>query len=98
MSQTTRKEVLSKLRRRYQNAGLEHKRKLLDQAQDWLGHHRKAAIRSLNTPQLERVPWIIPGRPVTYEAGRGDNARSSEGKLGSAETPEAGLSPAIILQ
>src|SRR5262249_24326861 len=31
MSQTTRNEVLSKLRRRYQNAGREHRRKLLDQ-------------------------------------------------------------------
>jgi hypothetical protein len=67
MSQTTRKEVLSKLRRRYQNAGWEHKRKLLDQAQDWLGYHRKAAIRALNTPPLERAPWIVAGRPVTYE-------------------------------
>src|SRR6266446_6746761 len=32
MSQRTRGEVLTKLRRRYQSAGAKHKRKLLDQA------------------------------------------------------------------
>jgi hypothetical protein len=32
MSQPTRKQVLEKLRRRYQTAGLDHKTKLLDQA------------------------------------------------------------------
>jgi hypothetical protein len=32
MNQTTRKQVLEKLRRRYESAGAEHKRKLLDQA------------------------------------------------------------------
>jgi hypothetical protein len=37
MSQTTRKQVLEKLRRRYENAGAEHKRKLLDQAVQLLG-------------------------------------------------------------
>jgi len=67
MSQTTRKEVLKKLRRRYLSAGLEHKRKLLDQAQELLGYHRKAAIRALRAPRIERGPRIITGRPVTYE-------------------------------
>ena len=47
MSQSTRKQVLEKLRRRYENAGAEHKRKLLDQAVQLLGYHRKAAIRAL---------------------------------------------------
>jgi hypothetical protein len=37
MSKTTRKEILERLRRRYQTAGPEHKRKLLDQAQELLG-------------------------------------------------------------
>jgi hypothetical protein len=69
MSQTTRNEVLKKLRRRYQTAGLEHKGKLLDQAQELLGYHRKAAIRSLRAPTVERSPWIITGRPTTYEPG-----------------------------
>jgi hypothetical protein len=67
MSQTTRKEVLKKLRRRYLSAGLEHKRKLLDQAQELLGYHRKAAIRSLRAPTIEGGPRIITGRPTTYE-------------------------------
>jgi hypothetical protein len=67
MSQTTRKEVLKKLRWRYLSAGPEHKRKLLDQAQELLGYHRKSAIRSLRAPTVERGPWIITGRPLTYE-------------------------------
>ena len=37
MSKRTRIEVLQKLRRRYETAGAEHKRKLLDQAQEFLG-------------------------------------------------------------
>ena len=67
MSQTTREEVLQKLRRRYQSAGWEHKRKLLDQAQELLGYHRKSAIRSLRAPRVERGPRIITGRPMSYE-------------------------------
>jgi hypothetical protein len=67
MSQATRNEVLKKLRRRYLSAGLEHKRKLLDQAQELLGYHRKAAIRALRAPTIERGPRIITGRPTTYE-------------------------------
>ena len=69
MSLTTRKEVLKKLRWRYRSAGLEHKKKLLDQAQETLGYHRKAAIRALRAPTVERGPRIITGRPVTYQAG-----------------------------
>jgi hypothetical protein len=67
MNQTTRKEVLEKLRRRYRKAGLEHKRKLLDQAQELLGYHRKSAVRALGAAEVERVPWINAGRPVSYE-------------------------------
>jgi hypothetical protein len=69
MSQSTRKEVLMKLRRRYQSAGTEHKSKLLDQAQELLGYHRKAAIRALRAPTVERGPRIITGRPLSYEPG-----------------------------
>jgi hypothetical protein len=36
-----------KWRRRYEHAGREHKRKLIDQAVSLLGYHRKAAIRAL---------------------------------------------------
>jgi len=67
MSQRTREEILAKLRRRYLRAGPEHKRKLLDQAQEWLGYHRKSAIRALGAPVVERAPGIITGRPTRYE-------------------------------
>src|SRR5437660_115892 len=69
MSKRTRVEVLTKLRRRYQNAGTEHKRKLLDQAQELLGYHRKAAIRALRAAEVVRGPRIITGRPLLYEPG-----------------------------
>jgi hypothetical protein len=64
MSKRTRIEVLQKLRRRYETAGAEHKRKLLDQVQALLGYPRKAAIRSLRHVVVERGPRIITGRPV----------------------------------
>lgn len=67
MSQRTRVEVLTKLRRRYENAGVEYKRKLLDQAQELLGYHRKAAIRALRKPAVVMGPRIITGRPLEYE-------------------------------
>ncbi len=69
MSQQTRAQVLEKLRRRYVDAGLVHKRKLLDQAQELLGYHRKSAIRALRAGPVPRSPWIITGRPVEYERG-----------------------------
>jgi hypothetical protein len=68
MSQTTRKEVLKKLRRRYLRAGPKYKGQLLDQAQELLGYHRKAAIRSLRAVPVERGPRIITGRPMSYRA------------------------------
>jgi hypothetical protein len=67
MSQSTRMEVLEKLRRRYGNAGAEYKSKLIDQAVQLLGYHRKAAIRALRKPTVERSPLIVTGRPVKYE-------------------------------
>src|SRR5436190_4693712 len=67
MGQQTRTELLSKMRRRYLRAGAEYKGKLLDQAQELLGYHRKAAIRALRAPELEPGPRIITGRPRTYE-------------------------------
>ena len=69
MSQQTRTEVLRKLRRRYETAGAEHKRKLLDQAAELLGYHRKSAIRALRAPVVVRGPVILTGRPVSYEPG-----------------------------
>ena len=67
MSQPTRNEVLQKLRRRYERAGFEHKGKLLDQAQELLGYHRKSAIRALRAVPATRGPWIRAGRPRDYE-------------------------------
>jgi len=67
MSQRTRKEILERLRRRYCSAGAEHKHKLLDQAQELLGYHRKSAVRALNAPQVEPAPWINTGRPMKYD-------------------------------
>ena len=69
MNQRTRIEVLTKLRRRYVKAGGEHKRKLLNQAQELLGYHRKGAIRALRASPVVRGPRIITGRPVYYEPG-----------------------------
>jgi hypothetical protein len=67
MSEPTRKEVLERLRRRYRSAGPEHKRQLLDQAQELLGYHRKSAVRALRAPEVARAPWVNAGRPVSYE-------------------------------
>jgi hypothetical protein len=69
MSQTTRKELLEKLRRRYRSAGSPHKRKLLDQAQELLGYHRKSAIRALRTEPVWHGPRLVTGRPRYYEPG-----------------------------
>lgn len=66
MSQATRNEVLKKLRRRYEHAGREHKRLLLDQAQELLGYHRKSAIRALRAAPPVPMPPVLTGRPVTY--------------------------------
>ena len=66
MSQTTRQEVLQKLRQRYATAGREHKHKLLNQAQELLGYHRKAAIRALGGVAPVRAPFVRTGRPVTF--------------------------------
>lgn len=68
MSQKTRVEVLTKLRQRYKSAGKEHKSKLLTQAQELLGYHRKAAIRALraSAPTVSG-PRILTGRPLMYD-------------------------------
>jgi len=70
MSQETRKEVLAKMKRRYRTAGTPYKRKLLDQAQELFGYHRKAAIRALRAPTVESGPRILTGRPVEYEPSK----------------------------
>jgi len=69
MSQSTRIEVLEKLRRRYKTAGAKHKTKLIDQAVQLLGYHRKAAIRALHQAVVgsTKGPMALSGRPVKYE-------------------------------
>jgi len=68
MSQLTRKDVLAKLRRHYQRAGAEYKSKLITQAVELFGYHRKAAIRALGRrPGSEPVAPFILGRPKAYD-------------------------------
>lgn len=70
MSKETKEEVLARLRRRYSTAGAQHKAKLLDQAVELLGYHRKAAIRALRPAQPKPAPRkvnLVLGRPKTYQ-------------------------------
>ena len=68
MSQQTLNEVLEKLRKRNEGAGIKHKSRLLDQAQELFGYHRKSAIRALGNKKIPEGPGIITGRPCEYEA------------------------------
>ncbi len=67
MKQQTRTEVLEKSRRRYEHAGAQYKRKLIDQVVQLLGYHRKAAIRALRQKPVMHGPLLRTGRPVEYE-------------------------------
>jgi hypothetical protein len=69
MSKETKDQILARLRRRYVTAGAPHKGKLLDQAVELLGYHRKAAIRALHWPppqEAVRKVSLVLGRPKTY--------------------------------
>jgi len=69
MSKETKDQIVARLRRRYAWAGVTHKTKLLDQAVELLGYHRKAAIRALGqAPPVEGPPKVnlVLGRPRTY--------------------------------
>jgi hypothetical protein len=69
MSKETKEQILTRLRRRYTTAGAGHKAKLLDQAVELLGYHRKAAIRALRQTQPKEVAAkvnVVLGRPKTY--------------------------------
>lgn len=71
MSQNTKLEVLEKLRWRYGTAGPEHRRKLLDQAVELMGYHRKSAIRALRAKgPPSKQPRVALGRPRLYESER----------------------------
>jgi hypothetical protein len=68
MNKQTKEQLLAKLRRRYATAGRKHKIKLIDQAVELLGYHRKAAIRALRVRAQARRPAAQPvGRPRLYE-------------------------------
>lgn len=74
MSQNTKLEVMKKLRWRYVTAGLEYRKKLIDQAVELMGYHRKSAIRVLSgkkrTPELKVRIGRGKGRPQVYEPER----------------------------
>lgn len=67
MSQLTRKEVLSNMRKRYARAGKPYKSRLITEVVELLGYHRKAAIRALQLRPAQPVgaPAVI-GRPKEY--------------------------------
>ena len=67
MSQKTREEGMAQLRRRYARAGKIGKTKLIDQAVELFGYHRKSAIRALGRPAPGRAPAVRTGRPKTYD-------------------------------
>ena len=68
MSKTTKEQVLKRLRKFYEKAGPNYKRKLLDQAVELLGYHRKAAIRALRCKKDSRkVSTAVIGRPQEYD-------------------------------
>ncbi len=66
MSEQTRWEVMVKLRARYRRAGFKHRVRLIDQAVDLFGYHRKSAIRALGARPRPALPR--PGRPPKYDA------------------------------
>lgn len=69
MSEKTKKEVMLKLRSCYQKAGPPYRRKLIDQAVELMGYHRKSAIRALNQKAVS-VPKgrAAAGRPRKYDS------------------------------
>jgi hypothetical protein len=67
MSQNTRKEVLEKMCRRYQNGGAEHRKKLIDEAVELFGYHRKSAIRRLSAGPIRLAAKPRVGRPQKYD-------------------------------
>jgi hypothetical protein len=77
MSQNTKYEVLEKLRWRYATAGPEHRRKLIDQAVELMGYHRKSAIRALRgrKPSIVQKPGAkgVTGRAAALWAAFGQH-------------------------
>lgn len=67
MSQKSREEVLVFLRRQYARAGRQYKTRLLDQAVELFGYHRKAAVRALRAQRVPRRAPFARGRPKDYD-------------------------------
>jgi len=67
MSAQTKNEVMAKLRTRYAGAGPAYKSKLLDQAVELFGLHRKSAIRALRRSSPALRVGTPMGRPRQYE-------------------------------
>jgi hypothetical protein len=67
MSQNTKLELMGKLRFRYVTAGRVYRRKIIDQAVELMGYHRKSAIRALGgkTAEQSQAKGVI-GRPRLY--------------------------------
>jgi hypothetical protein len=66
MSQKTRQEVLSQMRRRYLRAGRPYKSQRVTELVELFGDHRKAALRALRSkPPVPRAPFAR-GRPKEY--------------------------------
>src|SRR3954462_4759067 len=66
MSLETRREVMLKMRARYRHAGFKYRVKLINQAVELFGYHRKSAIRFLGAEA--RAPRPRPGRPCKYDS------------------------------
>ena len=70
MSQNTRQEVLTQMRRRYLRAGRPYKSQRVTELVELFGYHRKAALRALRPkPVLARAPFAR-GRPKEYSPER----------------------------
>jgi hypothetical protein len=67
MSQPTRQEILTQMRRRYVRAGRNYKAQLLDELVELFGYHRKAAVRALRSRPAAAPAPFARGRPKTYE-------------------------------
>ena len=67
MCTSTKIELMNKLRQRYQNAGRKHRSKLITQAVDLMGYHRKAAIRALAAATPKPSILKSGGRPIEYD-------------------------------
>jgi hypothetical protein len=66
MSQNTRQEVLTQIRRRYLRAGRRYKSQLVTELVERFGSHRRAALRALRPkPVAPRAPFAR-GRPREY--------------------------------